>query len=361
MINVDDLRNKLQEAGFRVSEIEVEPRVGNQILDFRVRIDVDGREIVLLAEEKERPHLVQLRLAAEQIKRYAGSNQVPVITAHFLGHNRRALLKELGVSYFDLAGNIYLRAPGILIDREQKRNPFGYDRGSVNPFSDKASIVLRLLLDQPHRIWRVREIAKVGGINPGWVSRVVEGLVERGLVNFDRSQGISLVRGEEVVEEWSELYDWRRNRLHYYYCHAYDVENVLERVAGLRLKDERLCALGFQAGAYLVAPHASFNQVHLLVDGYSFDAVRPEIERQMRLESRREGANLVLVQPYYKRSALFGGRKIKKWRVTSDIQLYLDLRRYPLRGEEQAEHLLEKLIRPRLERKKRGVSGNQQS
>jgi hypothetical protein len=167
------------------------------------------------------------------------------------------------------------------------------------------------------------------------------------------------VRGEEVVKEWSELYDWHRNRFHYYYCHAYDAQDVLERVAGLRLEDDRLCALGFQAGAYLVAPHASFNQVHLLVDGYSLDAVRPEIERQMRLESTREGANLVLVQPYYKRSALFGARKIKKWWVASDIQLYLDLHRYPLRGEEQAEHLLEKLIYPRLKRMKRGRSGNQ--
>ena len=348
MINADNLRNKLQESGLTVNEVEVKPHIGDHVLDFLVRVDVDGRELVLLVEEKERPHLVQLRLAAEQIRQYAGPDQVPVIMAHFLGPNRRALLREVGVSYFDLAGNIYLRAPGTFIDRVQDRNPFGYDRQSLNPFSDKASIVLRLLLDEPHRSWRVRELAKVGEINPGWVSRVTDSLVRRGLVDFDHANGITLVRGEEIIKEWSYLYDWRRNRFYYYYCHAYDVHEVLERVAGLTLENDRLCALGFHAGAYLVAPFALFNQIHILVDGNSFDAVRPEIERQMQLESAREGANLVLVRPHYKRSALFGARKIKKWWVASDIQLYLDLHRYPLRGEEQAQQLLEKLIHPRL-------------
>lgn len=357
MINVDALRSKLQESGVRVNDIEVEPRVGNRILDFLVRIDVDGREIVLLVEEKERPHLVQLRLAAEQIKQHAGLNQVPVIVASFLGPNRRALLREIGVSYLDLAGNVYLRAPGILIDREQKQNPFGYDRETLNPFSDKASIVLRLLLYEPHRYWKIREIAKVGGINAGWVSRVVDSLVKRSLADFDYSKGISLVRREEVLKEWSDLYDWHRNKFYYYYCHAYDVQEILERVSKLTLEHDRSYALGFQAGAYLVAPYASFNQVHLLIDGGSFDKVRPEIEWQLQLEPRREGANLVLVRPYYKRSALFDAREIKKWWVASDIQLYLDLHRYPLRGEEQAEHLLEKLIRPKLKRTERGSSG----
>ncbi len=60
---------------------------------------------------------------------------------------------------------------------------------------------------------------------------------------------------------------------------------------------------------------------------------------QLKLEPGKEGANLVIVRPYHRHSALFGSRQIRKWRVVSDIQLYLDLHRYPLRGEEQASHL----------------------
>jgi hypothetical protein len=84
-----------------------------------------------------------------------------------------------------------------------------------------------------------------------------------------------------------------------------------------------------------------------LIDGSSFDAMQREIEGQLNLEQRKEGANLILVQPYYRSSALFHAQKIDRWWVASDIQLYLDLNRYPLRGREQAENLMEKIIRPK--------------
>jgi hypothetical protein len=358
MLSAHDLRRKFEEAGLRISSIESQPRLFNRRPDFLARADVDGREIDLLIEVKERPHLVGLRLAAEAAKQYAGPNQIPIVASHFMGPNRRALLKEMGVGYIDMAGNIYLRAPGIFIEREERRNPFGYEREGLNPYSDKASIILRILMDEPTRSWKIREIANVGDINPGWVSRVVDSLVERGLIEFSREEGVTLLRGEDMLKEWADLYDWRRNKFYYYYCHALDFQEVLERISELNLDSDKLVALGFQAGAYLISPYSTFNQVHLMIDGRSFDIVRPDLERQLELESRREGANLILVRPYYKYSALFGARKIKKWYVVSDIQLYLDLNRYPLRGREQAEHLLEKVIQPTFRKMAGGTRGS---
>jgi hypothetical protein len=361
MLRAHDLRQKFEDAGLRIGSIESQPRLFNRVRDFLARADVDGREIDLLIEVKERPHLVGLRLAAEAIKQYAGPNRIPIVASHFMGPNRRALLKEMGVGYIDMAGNIYLRAPGIFIEREEKRNPFGYKREGLNPYSDKASIILRILMDEPNRSWKIREIANFGDINAGWVSRVVDSLVERGLIEFSREEGIVLLRGEDALKEWADIYDWRRNKFYYYYCHALDFQEVLEKISGLNLDSDRMIALGFQAGAYLASPYSTFNQVHLLIEGRSFDMIRPEIERQLELESRREGANLILVCPYYKYSALFGARKIKKWSVVSDIQLYLDLNRYPLRGQEQAEHLLEKAIQPRFRKVMRGTRGSKRN
>jgi len=351
MLNINDLRQRFEEAGLRLgSSIEAQPLSHDRLSDFSVRADIDGRKIDLLIEVKERPHLVDLRLAAEAIKQYSGPNRIPVVASHFMGPNRRALLKEMGVGYIDMAGNIYLRAHGILIEREEKRNPFGYEREGLNPYSDKASIILRILMNEPDRSWKIREIAKLGDINPGWVSRVVDTLGERGLVEFSRKGGVALLRGEDMLKEWADLYDWRRNKFYYYYCHALDFQEVLERISVLSLDSDKLVAIGFQAGAYLVSPYSTFNQVHLMIDGRNFDVILPEVERQLGLEPRREGANLILVRPHYKYSALFSARKIKKWYVVSDIQLYLDLNRYPIRGQEQAEHLLEKVIQPRFKK-----------
>ena len=360
MLDEYALRERFKEAGLKISDLQSQPKMVNRVPDFVVRADIDGREIELIIEVKERPHLVDLRLAAEAIRKYASPNQIPMVAAHFMGPNRRALLKEMGIGYIDMAGNIYLRAPGVFIERESKRNPFGYGREGLNPYSDKASIILRVLMNEPSRKWKIREIAKVGDINPGWASRVVDNLVERGLIEFSRQDGIALLRGEDMLKEWADIYDWHRNKFYHYYCHALDFREVLEKIRRLDVNQDRIIALGFQAGAYLVSPYSTFNEVHLLVDGSSFDLIRPDIERQLGLEPRREGANLILVRPYYKYSALFGARKVENWWVVSDVQLYLDLNKYPLRGEEQAEHILEGLIRPRFEKATRVAHGSKQ-
>ena len=360
MLNQYSLREKFSEAGLRIADLQSQPKIFNRVPDFVVRADIDGREIKLIIEVKERPHLVGLRLAADAIRQYAGPNQIPMIAANFMGPNRRALLKEMGIGYIDMAGNIYLRAPGIFIEREGKPNPSGYGHEGLNPYSDKASIILRVLMNEPSRKWKIREIAKAGHINAGWVSRVVESLVERGSIEFNRQSGIALLRGEDMLKEWADSYDWHRNRFYHYYCHALDFREVLDKTSRLNLYKDGMIALGFQAGAYLVSPYSAFNQVHLLLDGSSADMIRPDIERQLGLDSRKEGANLILVRPYYKYSALFGARKIRDWWVVSDVQLYLDLNKYPLRGQEQAEHLLGKVIRPRLKKTTRGPRGSKQ-
>ncbi len=354
MLNIKVIRQQLEEAGLGIHSIESEPQIFNRRPDFRVRVDIDGREIDLIIEVKERPHLVDLRMAAELFSQSVGVNQIPIVASHFMGPNRRAMLKEMGVGYIDMAGNIYIRAPGIFIEREGRSNPFVSNREGLNPFSDKASIILRILLDEPNRFWGIREIANLGGINPGWVSVVVDNLVERGLVDFNREKGVSLLRGEDLIKEWSDIYDWRRNKFQYYYCHALNIQELLGRISNINLESDKSIALGFQAGAYLLSPYATFNQIHLIIDGHSFDTIRPEIERQLELEPKKEGANIILVRPYYKYSALFGARRIDKWNVVSDIQLYLDLNKYPLRGTEQAEHLFEKVIRPKFRRKIKG-------
>lgn len=106
-----------------------------------------------------------------------------------MGPNRRALLKEMGISYIDMAGNIYLRAPGILVEREGKPGRLSYQPEGLNPYSDKASVILRILMEEPMRSWKIREIARAGGITPGWASRVSVSLVKRGLVTYDQKKG----------------------------------------------------------------------------------------------------------------------------------------------------------------------------
>jgi hypothetical protein len=66
---------------------------------------------------------------------------------------------------------------------------------------------------------------------------------------------------------------------------------------------------------------------------------------ELKLKEAREGANLIFLLPYYKHSVFYGKQRIRNLWVVSDLQLYLDLHNYPIRGLEQAEHLYEKRLK----------------
>ena len=104
-------------------------------------------------------------------------------------------------------------------------------------------------------------------------------------------------------------------------------------------------ALSVQAGASLVAPHAVYREVHLYVENRQ--GIKYFI-KELDLRSAPQGANLVLMLPYYKHSVFYDFREINGFRVVSDIQLYLDLYSYPVRGREQAAYLFDKRLKKQL-------------
>jgi len=85
-----------------------------------------------------------------------------------------------------------------------------------------------------------------------------------------------------------------------------------------------------------------FKEVHLYVENKRALAY---FEEKLNLSEAEQGANLVLMFPYYKHSVFYDSRIVNKLRVVSDIQLYLDLHGYPDRGLEQAEHLFDKKLK----------------
>jgi hypothetical protein len=78
-----------------------------------------------------------------------------------------------------------------------------------------------------------------------------------------------------------------------------------------------------------------------LNDSNAIDFLKGELE----LKAADQGANLVVMLPFYKHSVFYDCREVEGLRVVSDIQLYLDLYGYPVRGREQAEHLYDKRLK----------------
>jgi hypothetical protein len=77
----------------------------------------------------------------------------------------------------------------------------------------------------------------------------------------------------------------------------------------------------------------------------------PTFAEDLGARVAERGGNLRLRVPYYRFSAFYGKHLVGGLWVASDIQLYLDLYDYPVRGREQAEHLYDRRLRAGFEAK----------
>lgn len=273
------------------------------------------------------------------------SEGVPVLVAPYLSPQRQEICRKEGVGFIDLSGNVYLKFKSLFIERIGFPNKFPVKRQGRSPFSDKASLVLRALLSKGSRMWGIRELAQEIALDPGYVSRMAKEIEKRGYVKRIDSK-LSLRSPDGILEDWVRSYNLKKNQLSVYFCMAESVDAIFQRLRSLEFSNDIQYALSVQAGANLVAPYSNFKEVHIYAKGAKDVEF---LEREMNLKPVEQGGNLVIMRPYYRNSAFYSSRFVDDLRVVSDIQLYLDLHGYPLRGLEQAEYILEKRIRPVLE------------
>lgn len=312
--------------------------------DCEAWVSLGKESLSLLVEFRQSGSEARLQEAAELIRRRQDEHpsRLWILAYPFLSPARQELLRESGVPFFDFAGNAWIVSDAIHVDRRGFPNPFSEQRRARGPFSDKASLVLRALIASGSGRG-VRSIAEQAGLSPGYVSKVVQELEERGYVARSE-EGLTLQRAQELLQDWVHAYrkHWIERRG--YFVPVARAQAVMDAMRQASLSDEY--ALALQAGASLVAPYADFDVVDVYVH-----SIGAAVELASRLDAREvdRGANLRVSVPYYRVSAFFDMQEAAGLPVVSDLQLYLDLCDYPLRGREQAEHILERRLMPKLE------------
>jgi hypothetical protein len=310
--------------------------------DLRVKANYQGLRFDLIIEVVPANNLPVYQ---DRINRFKSSvlaeHAVPVLVAPYLSPERQELCRKSDVYFMDLSGNVFVAYRSFYVERIGFPNKYPEKRQRRYPFSDKASLILRELLKDPKRQWGIRELAEKIGLDPGYVSRMARSLSESGYAS--RAGGKLKIRSpKEILDDWVRAYDLKRNELHRFFVLAPDVKSILQRLRKIDIPRKVEYALSVQAGAGLVAPHAVYKEVHMYVgDDESIEFFKKKLD----LENADQGANLLLMMPYYKHSVFYDSREVEHLRVVSDIQLYLDLYGYPVRGREQAEHLYDKRLK----------------
>lgn len=272
-------------------------------------------------------------------RRHSG-NTVWVVPRATTGLRERFRIAQ--ESYVDLRGAVFLSFPNLLVDREGLQPPARSTTSrSFDPFADRSSLVLRTLMEPIHadRVWGVRELAEAAGVGPATVTRSVRELERYEVVEVRRSgreSEIRLTDPERLLSLWTGAYDWTRNQTVTVHAPIGDPVRFLK--GSKEIFEGRQWALTLQAGASLVAPHATWERVHIYLDVSKPDELL-EFAREQEWPVADDG-RLVLLKPYYRDSVWHERRTADGLPVVSDLQLVLDLWNYPLRGREQAEHLI---------------------
>lgn len=260
-----------------------------------------------------------------------------------LTESQRQLLMEAGIGFIDLAGNAHVEAQGVYISKVSPKPSRPHNIAAPNLFSDKASLVVRELLSRRDPVGVLELAAKIG-VTPGYVSKVLSRLDSLGYLSRDQEQKVTLRDPKSLLQDWAAVHDYTKNRMTGYFCRAPGVEAILDKLE--RAVASEGYALTAQAGAHLVDPYAAFDRVDIYVSSLR---ATEALAAALGLEPVDKGANVVLWEPYLRHSVFFGCHEVRGVRVVSDIQLYLDLVKYPVRRAEQAEHLYRLLLRPLFE------------
>lgn len=344
---IEDLRLHVKEL-IPVKGLEIRFKIGKPINnglipDLIIHVSYKNMQFDMAGEVISQRSSSILKAKISALKSYVvhDRNLVPIIIAEYLSPERRDQCMNEGVCYIDLSGNVFIKYESIHIERVGFPNRHPEKRKGRGVFSDKASLILREAFKDVKRPWGVRELAGSVGINPGFISRLSEELEKRNYISRKDSKLI-FKDSESILEDWVREYDYRKNREVKFFCLGKGPDEIIDKIKRLKIPEKLIYAFGFHSGANLISPYAVYNELHIYIKneneiGWFAD--------NLKLKQVDSGANLIFLLPYYKHSVFYDLQQVDSLKVVSDIQLYLDLYKYPIRGLEQAEYIFEKRLK----------------
>ena len=314
----------------------VDAQIGNQVADLRVKFRLGEHEQSLVVDVASLGQPRQIRAAVTKLSeiRQIDPAVYPVAASVYIGPQSARILKDNNLGYVDLSGNCYLAFEHVLIEKEGKRNVRPSTRPLRSLFAPRATRVVRVLLAEPSRAWRLEELGKAAAVSLGHSHNVVKRLEDLRWLERDDAQRIHLGKPADLIEAWAESYTYRTNEIASYFAPERVTRRLMGDLARAAAADNRRYAFTLSAGLSLVAPHTRLGTIHCYLEG---DPAPIAAALGLHPAGEADGA-LHLLSPYD--PGVFYGLVDKAGlKVVCLPQLYVDLRRYERRGGEQAEHL----------------------
>ena len=317
-------------------EESTDVRLGNQTADLLVRFKLGDHEQTMVVDVTPLGQPRQIRAAVTKLAdaRRALPAAYPVAASVYIGPQSARILKDNNLGFVDLSGNSYLAFEHVLIDRAGKRNVRPSTRPLRSLFAPRATRVVRALLAEPGRAWRLEELGRAAEVSLGHSHNVVKRLEDLRWLERDGAQRIQLTKLADLLEAWVESYTYRSNEMASYFVAERVTRRLMADLARAAVAEGRRYAFTLGAGISLVAPPAKLGAVHCYLDG---DPAPIAAALGLHPAGEADGA-LHLLLPYDP-GVFYGLLDKAGLKVVCLPQLYADLMHWDRRGPEQAEHL----------------------
>lgn len=333
----ETLRSLLEQVP-AIEHLDIQPASegADYAIDLIAHVDAFGHRYTLVCEVKSSGQPRHVRPALLQLRDYAARHHVtPVFIAPYLSAEAQALCREHEVEFLDLEGNARLAFGSFFIARQVASKPAVERRELRSLFKPKSAQVLRLMLREPHRAWRVAELGEAAGVSLGHASNVRSSLLDREWAQLS-SEGLFLSEPDALVDAWRAAYEPPVGEREGFYTtlHGASFDKTVRELLSAGEGAGVIALASFSAAQWL-APYGRTGTQYFYADKAGLDRLRSALK--LSVPSKGENVMVtVLEDPGLFRDTV---EPVPGVICTSPVQTYLDLAAAGERGREAADHL----------------------
>ena len=304
-----------------------------------VTLNLKGEEKRIVVEVKSSAEPRYLRESFEQLKKLIvhSASAYGLFIVPAISERSRKICEYNDVGYIDLQGNAFVKFEGVFIKTTATNKEVRKRGRTKSLFAPVSTRLIRVLLAEPQRSWKLQELTKVAHLSLGQTHKVKQELLDQEFIDSVRGKGLFLKDASGLLNAWQQKYDFEKNVAIPLFS--------LDKIPVIEEKIRQYCAsrkIGYAftlfSGASKLAPFVRYNVV-----AFYFAGDQEELQRELNLKPVDSGANILLLSPYDE-GVWYRLQENQGCKIVSTIQLYLDLFSYGGRGREQAEFIREKLL-----------------
>ena len=307
---------------------------------FIAEVELDGGILQMFSV------LVLNRTYPQQIKEVINKldltkrNLYNVIIAPYISDLSAALCEKSDVGYIDEAGNCLIMAHTIYISEKGNHNKRLSNQKMKTIFDPSyvvSSKILRYLMKDVKRVWKLKYLADEVKCSIGQVSKVKNYLCEQLWAEMTIN-GLAIIDVEAIMTAWGKEYNVNKNKIRSLY--SLEPIAIFEKKIQKLIKENGIsCYLTGFSGGVRYTPVVRYNKVQIIV--------RLEDYREFVINSEckevETGSNISVIIAN-EDDLLIDSRNLEGCMVASPVQIYLDCMQNKGRGEEMAEAILKKEI-----------------